>query len=277
MSQPAPATLQGPREPNRTAAGASDSAAASLTPDQIRQRLFLQGSLQGTRPTGDWCVREAQPYPCEALRHRFDYYLLAQGEVTMAELRALVADELTRAHGAGPVPLVVSLWDRYITLRAHTYSTVFDLKDPATWRALLDEQHRVRRQILGEPWAQAFFSAEEAEARADLAYLERGAPLPSDPGLPVLSASPDARTEVADALHQERISRYGPAAADRLAQADANWADWARRLRLAQSEWARLQSATELSSLQRRQAMQAHIQAHFQPDERRRVEALLDL
>lgn len=250
---------------------------SGLTPGETRERLFRHGSLAGTTPTGDWCVRGAQLQPCEALRHRFEYYLLAQGEVDAADLRALVADELTRAHGPAPVSELLTLWDRYVTLRAHPYRTVFDPHNLATWRALLDEQQRTRRQILGQPWAQAFFAAEEAEARSDLVQLERGAPLPADPGLPVPSAAPDAPAGNTTAVHTERVARYGAAAADRLAQADAQWADWTHRLQTAQSEWSRLQAAPELSPSQRRQAIDAHIQSHFRPDERRRVEALLAL
>lgn len=261
-----------PRHPN-----AEPSPHGGLTPSQTRERLFRHGSLSGTTPTGDWCVRGTRLQPCEALRHRFEYYLLAQGEVEAADLRALVADELTRAHGPAPVAEVLALWDRYATLRAHPYRTVFDPRNLTTWRALLDEQQRTRRQILGDPWAQAFFAAEEAEARSDLAHLERGTALPADPGLPVPSTSQDASADITRAVHSERVARYGAAAADRLTQADAQWADWSRRLQTAQSEWARLQAAAELSPPQRRQAIDSHIQVHFHPDERRRVAALLAL
>ena len=258
-------------------AHAEPSPHGGLTPSQTRERLFRHGSLAGTAPTGDWCVRGAQLQPCEALRHRFEYYLLAQGEVNAADLRALVADELTRAHGPAPVADVLALWDRYAALRAHPYRTVFDPRNLTTWRALLDEQQRTRRQILGDAWAQAFFAAEEAEARSDLAHLERGAALPADPGLPVPSTGQAASADATRAVHSERVARYGAAAADRLTQADAQWADWRRRLQTAQSEWARLQAAAELSPPQRRQAIDSHIQAHFRPDERRRVAALLAL
>lgn len=248
-----------------------------LTPAQTREHLFRRGSLAGTSPTGDWCVRDGWLQPCEALRHRFEYYLLALGEVTAADLRALVADEVTRAHGSAPVADILALWDRHLALRAHPYRTVFDPHNLATWRALLDEQQRVRRQMLGEAWAQAFFATEEAEAQRDLARLERGEPWPADPGLPVSPARQDNMSAPPPATHSERVARYGAAAADRLAQADAHWADWTRRLQTAQTEWSRLQAAPELSPPQRRQAIDAHIQAHFRPDERRRVEALLAL
>lgn len=248
-----------------------------LTPAQTRERLFRHGSLAGSSPTGDWCVRDGRLQPCEALRHRFEYYLLALGEVTAADLRALVADEVTRAHGSAPVADILSLWDRHLALRAHPYRTVFDPHNLATWRALLDEQQRVRRQMLGEAWAQAFFATEEAEAQRDLARLERGEPWPADPGLPVSPARQDNMSAPPPATHSERVARYGAAAADRLAQADARWADWTGRLQTAQTEWSRLQAAPELSPPQRRQAIDAHIRSHFRPDERRRVEALLAL
>ena len=104
---------------------------------------------------------------------------------------------------------VLALWDRYATLRAHPYRTVFDPRNLTTWRALLDEQQRTRRQILGDPWAQAFFAAEEAEARSDLAHLERGTALPADPGLPVPSTSQDASADITRVVHRQR--RHGGA------------------------------------------------------------------
>lgn len=282
-SSASPDRVQLPADPfgmGRSAAlglTAAAPASPSRTPAQTRERLYRQGSFVGTVPTGDWCVQGAKLQPCEALRHRFEYYLLAQGEVDAADLRALVADDAARAHGPVLVAGILQLWDRYGQLRAHPFRTVFDPDNLATWRALLDEQQRTRSQILGDAWARAFFAAEEAEARSDLAHLERGAALPADSGLPVPSTHPDASADTARAMHTERVARYGGGAADRLAQADAQWVDWSRRLQTAQNAWARLQAATELSPPQRRQAIDTHIQTHFRPDERRRVEALLGL
>ncbi|MCH2240564.1 MAG: hypothetical protein MK041_01230, partial [Aquabacterium sp.] len=75
----------------------------------------------------------------------------------------------------------------------------------------------------------------------------------------------------------ERVARYGEAAAQRLEQADAEWADWERRLQAGSTEWTRLKQSPELSDAQRRELMDRYIAANFQPDEHRRVRALLDL
>lgn len=46
---------------------------AVMTPEQVRQRLFRQGSFAGTEPSGDWCVAQGKLGACAALRHRFEY------------------------------------------------------------------------------------------------------------------------------------------------------------------------------------------------------------
>jgi lipase chaperone LimK len=78
-------------------------------------------------------------------------------------------------------------------------------------------------------------------------------------------------------VHAERVARFGQDAANRLAKADEEWADWERRLAAARAEWARLKSSQNLSEVQRKQDMQAYVNANFKPDEHLRVKALLNL
>ncbi len=162
-----------PRHPN-----AEPSPHGGLTPSQTRERLFRHGSLSGTTPTGDWCVRGTRLQPCEALRHRFEYYLLAQGEVEAADLRALVADELTRAHGPAPVAEVLALWGRYATLRAHPYRTVFDPRNLTTWRApeILKDNPRIAAAIPDVPVTVAYRSDASGTSKNTLQYLNAWAP-----------------------------------------------------------------------------------------------------
>ena len=247
---------------------------AGLSLDQVRHKLFKEGSFQGTEPSGDWCVAAAKLSPCADLRKRFEYYILGLGEVTIEDIRALVADEARRAHGDELATAIMSMWDRYWQLRSHTWRNAFVQSDRNTWMPAFEEQRMVRRQILGEDWARAFFADDEAKFQQYVAQMDSGQPPPPDPGEPVPQMAPGKDPT---AVHAERVARYGQDAANRLAKADEEWADWERRLAAARTEWDRLKSAGQLSDVQRRQDMQAYIASHFQADEHLRVKALLNI
>ncbi len=248
---------------------------ATSNADSVRHRLFDQGSLAGTELAGNWCATGAhQLQACGGLRERFESYLLGLGEASPDELRSLVHDDAQRDLGAALGAAVMTVWDHYWRLRTYTWRNRIDPDDRRTWLAVLDEQHRVREQLLGADWAKAFFADEEARMRADYSRLEANQPAPPDPGDPVpqMSTGQDP-----GAVHAARVARYGEAAAERLAQVDAEWADWDKRLNLARTEWARLQQAANLSAPQREAEMARYVQGHFNAQEQRRVSALLNL
>jgi lipase chaperone LimK len=248
--------------------------ASALTPEQVRTRLFRDGSLAGTEASGDWCVTDAKLKPCLGLRHRFEYFILGIGEVTIQDLKVLVADEATKANGPEIASQIMDIWDKYWQLRTHDYRNQFVQNDRSTWMPVFEEQRMVRRQLLGAEWAEAFFAADEKHFREYHAQLESGQPPPPDPGEPVPQMGPGKDPA---AVRAERVARYGEAAAARLDKADEEWADWQRRLAGARTEWDRLKAAGNLSESQRRQDMAAYIKANFKDDERLRVEALLHL
>lgn len=246
----------------------------ALTADQVRDRLFRAGSLAGTEPAGEWCVADAKLKPCVGLRSRFEYYILGLGEVTIQDLRVLVKDEATRAHGADLADQIMAVWDKYWQLRNHTWRNTFVQSDRSTWMPVFEEQRAVRRQVLGMAWAEAFFTDDENHFREYYAQLESGQPPPPDPGEAVPQMAPGKDPA---AVRAERVARYGEAAAARLDKADEEWADWQRRLAAARVEWDRLRAAGNLSEAQRRQEMDSYIKANFKSDEFLRVEALLRL
>lgn len=247
---------------------------AALTPEQVRARLFRNGSFQGTEPAGDWCVDHGTFKACAGLRKRFEYYLLGLGEVSVSDIKALVADEARRALGDELAGRVMGLWDRYWQLRTHVWRNQFLQSDRSTWMPVLEEQHRVRREVLGADWADAFFAEDERAFRAYAAQIESGQPPPPDPGEPVPQMGPGKDPAV---VHAERVARYGEAAAARLAKADQEWVDWQRRLAEARAEWDRLSAAANLSEAQRRQEMDRYLLPRFNDEEQRRVRALLAL
>lgn len=254
------------------------AAPASAAPDQVartRARLFERGSFAGTEPAGNWCVTPThQLAPCVGLRDRFEYYLLGIGEVSAADIRALVQNEARRANGEQLAAQIMALWDRYWQLRNYAWTNRVDPADRSTWLPVIEEQHRVRQQLLGADWAAAFFGAEESAWRADYARLEAGRPAPPDPGAPVPQMGPGQDPAAVTAA---RLARYGSAATERLAQLDAEWAAWQQRIDAARVEWSSLQGAADLSDMQRRATMDRYVQTNFSADERRRVQAILGL
>jgi hypothetical protein len=222
-------------------AGAPQAAGPALTPEQVRNRLFKEGSFAGTEPAGDWCVQAGQLKACPELRKRFEYYILGLGEVTM---------------------------------RTYTWRNKFDQSDRSSWMPVFEEQKLVRRQILGADWAKAFFDEDEQNFKQYYAQLESGLPPPPDPGEPVPQMAPGKDPA---AVTAERVARYGQAAADRLAKVDEEWADWERRLGAARVEWDRMKADPSLSDAQRKEGMQAYVVANFKKDEYLRVQALLHL
>jgi lipase chaperone LimK len=261
---------------SKDGAAATDAGAprSALTPDQVRNKLFKEGSFAGTEPTGGWCVQAGQLKPCPDLRKRFEYYILGLGEVTIEDIKLLVADEARRANGAQQADAIMAIWDKYWQLRTYNWRNKFDQSDRASWMPVFEEQRAVRRQILGADWAHAFFDEDEAHFKQYYAQIESGQAPPVDPGEPVPQMGPG---KDAAAVQAERVARYGEAAAGRLAKADEEWADWERRLAAARTEWARLQSAPNLSDAQRKADMDTYVKANFKPDEFVRVRALLHL
>ncbi len=261
-------------DPHASSDPIAASATSALTPEQTRNKLYKHGSFAGTEPAGDWCVSNDKLSACPELRKRFEYYILGLGEVSIADIKALVYDEAARAHGEKLAAEIMSIWDKYWQVRTHEWRNRFVQSDRSTWMAVFEEQRLVRRQILGADWARAFFDDEEKSFQQYYAQLESGqAPL-VDPGEPVPQMAPGKDPA---AVRAERVARYGEAAADRLTKADDEWADWERRLAAARVAWDRLKNAPELSDPQRQQSMSQYISEHFKPDEVRRVEVLLHL
>lgn len=268
-------SLMGAAKDVPTSDGAAAPAMRSL--DAVRKVVLQSGVLQGTQPAGDWAVGpDGKLHPSNSLRKRFEYYLLALGDATPQELRALIQDEARAAHGDQLTAAILDVFDKYWALRNHAPRYRLDLNDRSTWDPAFAEQKELRRQYLGAEWAEAFFKDEEDYFVQQQALVENkpGSEKFKDPGLPVPQqvAGKDPA-----AVRAERVALYGEDAAKRLDQADAEWADWEKRLAAAKAEWQRLSSAPELSGPQRKQAIDQYVQEHFKADELLRVRALLNL
>ena len=243
--------------------------------DKIRAMVMADPLIAQTQAAGSWAVdANGKLKPDLALRQRFEYYLLALGQVAPNEIRLLIEDEVKKAHGPRIAAEVMAIFDKYWSLRLQQPRNRLVLNERETWAPAFQEQKALRRQFLGVEWAEAFFSAEEQEFERFVAQSEGKADgVRADLDLPVPQMGPGKDVQ---AVHAERVALYGEAAAQRLAQADAEWAQWEQRLAGAKAEWQRLQASAELSELQRQQAIDQYIQAHFPADERIRAKGLLE-
>ncbi|MCM5679116.1 hypothetical protein M8A51_06185 [Schlegelella sp. S2-27] len=254
-------------------AGPAPSPAAGRTPQEVAHAVFSEGSLRGTLPDGDWGVdASGQLRPSIALRRRFDYYLGALGEASVDELGALMLADATRDVGVEAAGRVREIWQRYVQLQQQRYDHQVRLGDRSSWEPALAERQLARRRILGPEWAEAFYREEEEALRREMATAAP-APEPTAHSL-LLGGAPGTDPEV---LHQQRVAQFGPEAAQRLREEDAEWARWQQRVAQAYREVEVLRRAPELSDPQRMAAVAAYLERHFDERERLRVQALLGL
>lgn len=263
------------------------SGAASRSVAEAEQRLFAQGSLRGSTLDGDWGVdAQGRLQPSRALRRRFDQLLSTLGEVGVDELGRWLQARARAELSAPAADEVMQVWERYLQLQRRSYRWGLDGRDSNAWQAALAERQTARREVLGRAWADAFYADEEEALRRTLAARESRSGPRDEAGaaaavglavLPELAHAPAAGAD-AQLLFEQRRQALGLAAAQRLAAEDVAQADWDARLAAARAELARLSQATELSALQRQQAAEAWIAAHFSAGgEQLRVRALLDL
>jgi lipase chaperone LimK len=235
--------------------------------------LIIESSLRGASLDGDWGEVGPQGLlPSMALRRRFDQLMTTIGELSPTELRAMVQALAERDLGPDATA-VMAIWDRYVALTNAPLSVRPDPNNPQQWLVVLREQQAMRQNMLGADWASAFFAEEEAQLRATVAQLTSGA-APEASAPPAVWSAPPAGTSAAD-WQAQRQQALGPEAAARLAALDAEDSAWELRMDLARHAMRTLAIRAELSSLQRDQALQEWLDAHFKATEQVRVKALL--
>ncbi|MFN7694172.1 MAG: hypothetical protein ACK5O3_09025 [Burkholderiales bacterium] len=208
-------------------------------------------ALQAAEWPGRWALNSAGVIqPSADVRRRFDHLLSRLGDQNLLQLRTSMQQQVTEEAGPAAAEQVVVLWDRYLRLQLWPWKTEVELDRPDTWRQALNERSRIRRDLLGPAFAEAFFGADEREF---LKWIEARAPAPSSSPLPV--------------------EAYGPAS--REAALSQEWQRWERRLEASRRTLEQVQQAPDLSPEQRRIAMQQHFSAAYEGSERRRAEALL--
>jgi lipase chaperone LimK len=221
--------------------------------------LSLQtSSLADTQLDGSWSIgANGQAQPNIALRRRFDYLLLLQGERSLAALTAEIQRQVSAAHGALAAQQIMALWHSYLQLQQKQWITQVDMLRPTTWASALTERSQARRELLGIAWADAFYREEEDALRQQI-------------------AKSNGQT-VAASTQEANLPAVLPDAALRQAEVDAEWQQWQRRLEAARAQVAQLQQAPELSATQRTEAVAAYINSQFSGTELVRAKALLKL
>jgi hypothetical protein len=174
------------------------------------------------------------------------------GQQPIERISALVQTQAEQALSPAAAREVMQLWRRYLELQQVKFSTQVNPQDPQSISAALAERQIARRSALGRVWADAFYAQEEAQI------------------LQMTQASGPRSSTLIDR------STLDPAALARLVQEEALQEQWQSRLSEARVELQRINSAPELSDLQRQQAQRALLQ-RFSGEERVRAAALLAL
>ncbi|MEY4585217.1 MAG: hypothetical protein RJB10_1714 [Pseudomonadota bacterium] len=261
-----PATASAPTKPFAEVTGGSRFLIAdSDGTEPIKPRLaedtglnLQTSSLADTEADGSWSIgANGQAQPNMALRRRFDYFLLLQGERSVAALTAEIQRQVLAAHGALAAQQIVALWHSYVQLQQRQWRTQVDMLRPSTLSNALTERAQVRRELLGVAWADAFYREEEDALRQQI-------------------AKSNGQT-VAASTQEAHLPAVLPDAALRQAEVDAEWQQWQRRLEAARAQVAQLQQAPELSATQRTDAVAAYINSQFSGTELLRAKALLKL
>ena len=253
-TQASNATTPAADSPTLSASQASVGRQAADAEGQAMATWLAQDSpLRGSSMDGSWSVNaQGQLVPDIALRRRFDYFLQLLGQQPIERISALVQTQAEQALSPAAAREVMQLWQRYLELQQVKFSTQVNPQDPQSISAALAERQIARRSALGRAWADAFYAQEEAQI------------------LQMTQASGPRSDTLIDR------STLDPAALARLAQEEAEQARWQARLSDARAELQRINSAPELSDVQRQLALQALLQG-FNAQERVRAAALLGL
>ena len=188
------------------------------------------GSLRGADLDGGWVVARLQTDP--ALTRRFDHLITALGEVDATEIRRWIGAEVMRQHGAATAAQVLLAWD----------------------------EHLARLQNKPTPGQEAGNTYPTNPPQK---------PPRTPPAVPrsVLLPEASASAEQLQAVHAQRVERFGAEAAERLRAEDA--ARWAWQHRLAQAR-------TQLQSLPSAEH-EAYLKRQFSGSELLRARTLLGL
>ena len=266
-----------------------------------RQSAFSldKSSLRGTQVDGGITLdANGQVLLDMGMRRLFDYYLSLMGEQDLVQIRSLLKDYLLGRYSPGNIDVVLEYFDRYSDyLNALTDLNIGSLNKP---ELRLEKATALRKKMLGEEMASAFFSEEEMLAALTLKRMaiandkslsaeEKARQLAALDASEHYSARTEADTAalVTEQTHQlealqmtdtqraaEREALWGKEAASRLAELDQQRGRWDTRINQYLLERSRIDANRGLSPVARERAIAALRVQHFNAAEQRRVASL---
>jgi len=265
--------------------------------------VLANGSLRGTEPDGGVSVGfGGHLKPDMALRRLFDYYLVLLGETDLSSIRTLLHDDLRRRRLDTPlIDEVMASFDRYT--RYQQAAVALANQPGLSMDQQLAQVIALRRQMLGDETAEAFYGDEQRrqqqslqrlaiQSDASLSPAENARRLQAlDAALPAAEQEAQAQVSLgttvqeqtdafdaaqtdADTRHAERAQLFGDAAADRLQQLDQSRAQWQARLDAYTQQSQAIQADSTLTSAQQQAALQQLLTSSFHGGEQVQVRAM---
>lgn len=227
-----------------------------------RIRELIKNAFGETGSNGSWCLSGAENIePCYGLRTQFDDYLAATkaSTVTFIDMRLFVQAEASRSASAAQVIKIVSVFDRYWILMQYQWKYPLIENQPDTKAISEVEKRRVRIELLGQAWADAFYPPGEL-----------------GPGPAKISSEQQSMTELAiendnwEGISAEEKNRREIEFATFLKMPKPQIGkDNRLEVALYQLQW--LQQQTELSDAEKIAAIQEYVEDNFDPQERESV------
>jgi lipase chaperone LimK len=306
-AEPAPAVEATPPARAGAPAGMAEApdAAAPSPPAMAPDAIPEPRALRGTRPSGDLRVdADGHFVPGPESLLFFEYFLSASNELPIEALVARMVGAIrARLDPPADAEAEVFLADYLDYLAAGDRELATPgLAGSADLERRFQWVRELRREHFGAELAERLFADEETAARihlerrrirsdpdlspearrARLAELEAGYPesvraARARATEPLRHAREESMLRAAGAtpgeIHELRVERFGPEAAERMAALDARRARWNERLAAWRAERDALAAATP-DPAERAAALEALRAEHFTPEEARRVRAL---
>jgi lipase chaperone LimK len=264
-------------------------------------------SLRGTRVDGGLVVDADGRFVATIdARRLFDYFLAGTGEMPGDRLRARIVAEIEKRLPPDAARDAIALLDRYLAYRERVRTVASSAPADGDLDGRLAMLEALRREMLGEDAADAFFaeeesqarrvleirrvtsdttlSAEERAARVEALYAALEADLPPETrearaagrlAISLRAAEDEIRAKGGgpDEIQAMRERLAGPEVAARLAELDVRRGEWQTRVDTFRAARARIAANPTLDDAGRAEATE-RLLAGFTPPERRRLEAL---
>lgn len=239
------------------------------------------------------------------LRHWIDFHLTAMGEISLAEIKLVMQQQMRELPQPGQQQ-ALDLLDAYMgylaALDDYEFEEVRRLVEPqaSDVEARFRWQQRLRREWLEPLVVEAFFAGEESideytlaaqRLRKDGASAEELAALETTLPEPIREMRAQSRQVISmgenessmkeqgastEEIQQWRIQEYGVEAAERLAKMDKRQSQWQQRLRGYQRYQQEL-TEKNLPTSEQDKLLKNYQSRHFDQSERKRLNAAISL